>query len=207
MSFQTDLYDGLIEDIYSLTNRPDLDGETKIALRAATQNAHLTDTYFRDVVTTQVQIPNAANIVALNIPTLFPGFRGLSKIRPLDINMNLIALTQDRQVEVVEFSDIYDVDFGNIRNNIAYAAGDSVIVRCPISNWGYAIEYLRAPQTSRELYNSWIAQDAPAIIQYWASALVLQTNGNEDKANAYLGTVEKLYIPQLKSNYLLSAIR
>lgn len=212
MTWQTDLYDSMLEDIYTLTNRPDLEGETRIALRSATVNAHLTDIYFRDRITNQVQLPNASNQVAFDIPTLFPGFRGLVDVRPIDMNFNLIAVGNglngnDPLIEVVEMGDIYDPQYGNVRTNIAYASGDKIVVRSPISCWGYAFEYARAPQTTRELYNSWIAQMAPAIIQFWAAAIVFNTNGNEEKARSYLNQVDKFYIPQLKQSFLLSAQR
>lgn len=207
MSFQTDLYDAMLADIYALTNRPDLEAETAIALRSATTNAHLTDVYPRDIVTQQVQLPNSANVVALNISTLFPMLRGVSTVRPLDINMNLLAPNEHNQIDVVEMGDIYDPEYGNIRQRIAYVSGDSLVIRYPISITGYVVEYLRAPQTKRALYDSWIAQMSPAIIQFWAAAIVMNTNGNEEKARSYLTQVEKFYIPQLKSNFLMGAQR
>lgn len=207
MSIQTDLYDEMLENIYTLTNRPDLEGETKLALQSATTNAHLTDAYPRDMLTVQVQLPNGANQLALDIPTLFPGLRGLMDIRSLDVNQQVIDAGQDRKIEIVEPGDIYDPEYGNVRNRIAYVAGDSVVIRSPIQCWGYLVDYVRAPQTRRELYSSWIAQLAPSIIWYWAAALVFSTNGNDEKARNYLNQVEKFYIPQLKSNFLVSQQR
>jgi hypothetical protein len=207
MSFQTDLYDEMIDGINMLTNRNDLEGETAIALRAATQNAHLSDTYFRDVVTNNVQLPNTSTQAAIDIPTALPGFRGLIDIRGLDINQQPLWSPGSQQIDVVEMGDIYDPEYGNIKNNIAYVSGDKLIIRYPGSVGGYIFEYLRTPQTKRELYNSWIAQEVPAIILYWAAALVLATNGNEEKSRNYLTQVEKFYIPQLKSNFLFGAQR
>lgn len=207
MSFQTDLYDEMIEGINMLTNRTDLEGETIIALRAATQNAHLSDTYFRDVVTNNVQLPNTSTQAAIDIPTSMPGFRGLIDIRGLDINQQPLWSSGSQPIDIVEMGDIYDPEYGNIKNNIAYVSGDKLIIRYPGSVGGYILEYLRTPQTKRELYNSWIAQEVPAIILYWAAALVLATNGNEEKSRNYLTQVEKFYIPQLKSNFLFGAQR
>lgn len=207
MSFQTDLYDSMLADVVTLTNRADLEAECAIALRAATTNAHLTDTYFRDFAVTQVQLPNGSNQLGLDIPTLFGLTRGFSTIRPVDQNFNLLAPGQDHMIEIVEIGDIYDPEYGNLRTNIAYASGANLVIRCPIQCWGYAVEWLKAPQTRRDLYDSWIAQSAPAIIIYWTAALVFNTNGNEEKAKAYLTQVEKFYIPQLKQNFLLTAVR
>lgn len=207
MTWQTDLYDSMLTDVISLTNRPDLEVENAIALRAATTNAHLTDIYFRDIAVTQVQLPNGSNQLGLDIPTLFGLVRGFMDIRPIDQNLNLMSPSQTSVIQIVEAGDIYDPEYGNLRTNIAYASGSSLVVRSPIQSWGYAVQWAKAPQIRRDLYDSWIAQLAPSIIIYWAAALVLDTNGNEAKAKSYLQQVEKLYIPQLKSNFLLSAMR
>lgn len=207
MTWQQSLYDSMLADVLSLTNRPDLDAESAIALRAATTNAHLTDAYFRDFAVTQVQLPNSSNQLGLNIPTLFGLTRGFSSIRPIDQSYNLLTPGQDQLIEIVEIGDIYDSEYGNLRTNIAYASGSNLVIRCPIQCWGYAVEWLKAPQTRRDLYDSWIAQSAPAIIIYWAAALVFNTNGNEEKAKSYLTQIEKFYIPQLKQNYLQTAVR
>lgn len=207
MTWQTELYDSMLADVISVTNRPDLEVENAIALRAATTNAHLTDIYFRDIAVTQVQLPNSSNQLGLDIPTLFGLVRGFMDVRPIDSNFQLISPSQSSKIEIVEAGDIYDPEYGNLRTNIAYASGSSLVVRSPIQCWGYAVQWAKSPQTRRDLYDSWIAQIAPSIIIYWAAALVLSTNGNEEKARSYLSQVEKLYIPQLKSNFLLSAMR
>lgn len=207
MTWQTDLYDSMLADVISVTNRPDLEVENAIALRAATTNAHLTDIYFRDIAVTQVQLPNSSNQLGLDIPTLFGLVRGFMDVRPIDQNFQLLSPGQNSVIEIVEAGDIYDPEYGNLRTNIAYASGSSLVIRSPIQCWGYAVQWAKSPQTRRDLYDSWIAQIAPSIIIYWAAALVLSTNGNDEKARSYLSQVEKLYIPQLKSNFLLSAMR
>lgn len=206
MTWQTDLYDSMLADVISLTNRPDLEAETAIALRSATTNAHLTDAYFRDCAVTQVQLPNGANQWGIDIPTMFPNFRGCGQVRPADINQNLIILPPEQRIEVVELGDVYD-DYGSLRTRIAYCSGSTLVVRSPVTSYGLAVEWFQAPNTRREWYNSWIAQMAPAVIVLWAAAMVFSTNGNEEKAKNYLLQVEKLYIPQLKQNFLLGVMR
>lgn len=206
MTWQTDLYDNMLEDVYSLTNRPDLTAETALALRAATTNVHLTDAYFRDVATSVVQLPNGTNQWGIDIPTVLPNFRGCGQVRPTDINQNLVVLAPEHRIEVVELGDIYD-DYGSLRTKIAYASGSTLVVRSPINSYGLAIEWFQAPNTRRTEYNSWIAQMVPTPIILWAAALVLSTNGNDEKARNFLLQVEKFYIPQLKQNFLLGVMR
>lgn len=207
MTFQTDLWDEMLQDIYSLTNRDDLEAETAIALRTATSNAHLSANYPRDVTVTQVQLPNSSNQVAFDMPTLFPNCRGFLDIKPIDSSFNILPLYQNPLIEIVEMGDIYDPEYKNLRTNIAFVSGAQLVVRCPIQCWGYMIQWSVAPQTRRELYNSWIAQMMPSAILYDAASIVLNTNGNEEKSVRYRKMVDDVYYPQLKSNFLLSAIR
>ena len=207
MTWQTDLYDQMVADTITLTNRPELDAETELAVRAATTNAHLTDAYYRDVCTSHVQLPNQSYMVALDIPTLFPNARGFSQIRPTDFNGNLMSPYESKTIDIVELGEIYDPEYKNLRNNIAYASGDKLVVRNAINCSGYAVEWVKAPRTGRAQYDSWIAQMAPTIIQLWAAATVFNTNGNEEKARSYLTQIEKFYIPQLKQNFLLGVMR
>lgn len=210
MSWQTDLYDSIEQGVFDLTKRDDLEAETRMAIRAATRNAHLSESYYRDCVVTQVQLPNSSNQLGLDIPTLFPNCRGFSDIKPIDQNFNLImnGLNQnERLIEIVELGDIYDPQYGSLRTNIAYASGSSLVIRSPINCWGYAVSWFKAPQTSRELYDSWIAQMAPDIIEMWAAALVYSADGNDEKARTFLDLIQKFQLPTLKANFLLSSMR
>lgn len=208
MSFQTDLYDAMLADIYVLTKRPDLEEETELALRTATRNAHHSDFYNRDHATQVVQLPNAAYQASLDIQNLLPRFRGVESIVPIDVNGNAITATGDgNQIEVVEIGDIYDYNYKTLRNNIAYVAGTNLNIRTSWNSYGFIIGYYQSPLTRREQYNSWIAQLYDPVIVYWAASIVLNTNGNEEKANKYLKQVMEQYIPYLKANYLLGKAR
>lgn len=206
MSYQEQLHDGILEDIYALTARRDLDVETELALRTATVNAHLCDAFPRDLFVSQVQLPNAAYMASLNIPTLFPGLRGLSQIRPLDSQMLPMVLSPENQLEIIELGDIYD-DYGQLKNQVVYLAGDSVNVRSFMNCYGFLVSWFKSPLLRRAEYNSWIAQLYPTVIVYWAASIVLDTNGNESKAKKYMDMTTQIHVPFLKSNFLLGELR
>lgn len=205
MSFQTDLYDSLLADIFNLTNRPDLEVETELALKTATRSAHHSDFYNRDLVTNLVQLPNGTYQVQLDVANLFPRLRGIDTIVPTDVNFAAIS-DQNNQIEILEIGDIRDSD-GVLRNNIAYLAGTSLNIRTAIQVYGFIVGWYRSPSALRTQYDSWIAQLFPDAIIYWAAAIVLNTNGNEDKANRYLKQVNEIYLPYLRNNYLLGKAR
>ena len=143
---------------------------------------------------------------AISLPTLFPGFRGISKIRQLDINFQPMEIAPESAIEVIELSDIYD-DYGALKSNVAYVAGDKINIRSMIVSYGYTVTWFQAPKVRRDLYNSWIAQLYPEIILYWAASIVLDTNGNEEKAAKYMAMTQQIHIPYLKSNFLMGEMR
>ncbi len=204
MTAQTDLYDQMLADVYALTNRPDLEEETAIALRSATISVHSRAAFPRDSAVSLVKIPNAAFIFAVDIQLLLPRLRGLSTVRMLDINYDPLEYPQ---IEVREMGDIYDPEYKTLLNNIAYIAGTSLTIRTAAASYGALIEYFKLPEVRRETYNSWIAQLQPDPIVYSAAAKVMLTNGNEEKGKSYLNLVQNSLVPELISNFLTSQMR
>lgn len=206
MSAQTDLYDSVVADVITLTNRPDLADETAIAVRTATISVHSSTNWPRDLQTALVKLPNASNITALDIQVLFPRLRGVSSLRITDVNFDPIN-SDDANIEIVEMDDIYDPVYKQLRNNIAYVGGTTLNVRNYIAAYGYLVSYYSLPRVRRDDYTSWIAQLSPDAIVYQAASIVFSTNGNEEKAKSYGNMYEKLLLPQLVANFLTSAQR
>lgn len=205
MSAQTDLYDELLADVITLTARPDLEAESKIALRTATNNAHFTDVYPRDV-TSQVVQQQASFTGSLDIPTLFPRMRGINAVQGLDVNYQPLILSPENKIEIIELGDIYD-EYGRLRNSVAYLAGDKLNIRSIVATYGWLVTWFRGPETTRDRYSSWIAQLYPDVIVYWAASIVLDTNGNEAKAAKYMKQTTEQHVPYLRSNFLLGQQR
>lgn len=204
MTAQTDLFDGLVEDVYSLTSRPDLELETNFAVRSATLSAHNGGAYLRDFITQGVLIPNAAYLTSLDVQVLFPRIRGLSSVQLLDTTGAPLIRPE---IEVLELGDIRDPIYGNLKQDIAYMAGTSLNVRSSVPASGYLVGYYQTPLARRETFNSWIAQLAPEIIVYQAASIVFGTIGEPEKAKNYADMVRMTFKPQLDANFLTSALR
>jgi hypothetical protein len=206
MTAQTDLFDSILSDVYALTVRPDLEAETELAVRTATLSAHSSAAYPRDSVLVSIQLPSAVSVFlsAVDIQVSLPRFRGLSSVQLLDSTFAPVSLPE---IEIVEMGDIRDPIYHQIRNDIAYVAGTSLNIRSSIPAYGYSVEYFQSPLVRREHYNSWIAQLAPDIIIYQAAAIVLGTNGNEEKSRNYMNMVNTVFKPLLDQNYLTGAMR
>ena len=80
MSIFTDLCD----DVYTITNRPDLINETKLAVKAATLKIHQSDYYYRDLIEQGIAFLTSDYIQQFDIYSLFPNYRALKYIRRYD---------------------------------------------------------------------------------------------------------------------------
>ena len=204
MTVQTDLYDGMLSDIIALTNRPDLVTETDFALRTATLSVHHSQAFPLDVALAEVVLTVESYLVSLDRFILFPRIRGLSTVRICGADLEPIVAPE---ITIVELGDIYDPIYRTLKNNICYLAGAAVNVKTSVPAAAFLIEYLRSPQIQRAVYDSWIAVESPPVIVYSAAAIVLATNGNEEKAKSYREMVKGTLQPELVSNFLTSAIR
>ena len=204
MTAQTDLYDSILADVLTLTNRPDLTAETGIALRSATLSVHSKAAYPRDCTTQLVKIPNASYLTSIDAQLLLPRLRGLSRIQLVDVNYVPLEFPA---IEIIEIDDIKDAEYKVYRNDVAYIAGTAVNIRSTVLGYGFLVEYFQLPNVRRDSYNSWIAQLAPDVIVYTAAALVFATNGNEEKSKSYLSYVNSMLQPEMLANFLTSITR
>lgn len=206
MTYSTDLFDQMVDDVVTLTARPDLAAETAVAVRTATNNCHFCDAFPRDMQSMAVQVLAPTYTSQLDVPTLFPRLRGLSALTVLGEDLSPLLFSPATRPEVIELGDVYD-EYGALRNNVAYLAGDKLNIRTAVPAYGYLVEWFKAPATRREDYTSWIAQLYPDAILYWAASLVLSTNGNEEKAAKYMQMTQQVHLPYLRSNFLLGVMR
>lgn len=204
MTAQTDLYDGIVNDVVTLTNRPDLAAEIAIAVRTATLSVHSDAAYPRDLVAAAVQIPNPSYQFSIDAQSQFPRLRGLSTVRLLDDNFTPVEFPE---VEIIELGDIRDAIYHELKTDVCYIAGTSVNVKTSVPASGILLEYFQLPLIRREQYNSWIAQLAPDAIVYSAASILYSTNGNEEKAASYSKFYQTQLKPQLIANFLTSAMR
>jgi len=215
MSTQTDLWDAQIADIMELTNRPELDDLTALALRMATLKTHLCDHFVRDIVTSdQVAFDDSASVTSLSIATTteFARFRDVHMVQLLDVDG--VALDSP-EVEIVEANDIFEPGYRGVkRPYIAWMAGSNLNIYAACGMYGARVLWFQSPNVTRDTYDSWIAQLFPDVIVWEAAMMVWNRTGNETKAKEAWVTLhgdqrnpEMGLINLLKSNYLTTAGR
>lgn len=161
----------LITEIYTLTNRPDLVGETSLALRQAVRSAHKSGKYWRDLVEVPVTI-SVDQIQIIDLTVFAPRFRGLAYLRPTEY--------QDLYFDEVEISGLLDAD-GYANTNTFWGFGNQLRLRAanPVAN--YTLAYYRYPTVfPTDAFNSWIAEDHEDLLILWAAMAVLGMVGETD---------------------------
>lgn len=180
MSLFTDLVSGS-DGVYSITNRPDLVAETKLAVRQATLAAHRSEKWFKDKAEVYLPLTLAAAF-QLDIPTYFPNWRQFEYLRPFNSISQSPASFILGPDEMLATDAIFD-EYANEKTNVWYVAGSNLNIRLATSWDSWLIGYYSNPVISPEAnYESWIAREQPAIIVIDAAMRVLDTIGFNDAA-------------------------
>lgn len=169
----------LVSFVYDLTKRPDLEAETKLAVKAATLKIHQSDLYYKDVKESGIQFQNEDFIQALEYRTLFPRFRSLKYIRKSDS-----AGTAGDFFGVLTPEQVLD-RYGTQREDVCYAAGELIQIRSS-TGFKYAlIGIYENPDITEAGFDSWVALDHPFAIVFEAAITVFKTIGYDEQATVY----------------------
>jgi hypothetical protein len=186
----------LASDVYLLTNRPDLIGETALAVKAATLKAHQSDDYIYDFQENSIQFDTADYFQSLDVKSIFPLWRKAKYLRIYD--QSTYGNAPGRLLRYIEPEKVVD-EFGANRTDIWYQAGSNLQIRTGNSAQYFLIGYYKNPDVTEGGYSSWIADTNPYVIIYEAVAIIFKTIGLDDQAGAYRGMVtEQLQL--LKQN-------
>ena len=168
----------LIAEVYLITTRPDLDGMTKSAVKAATLKAHQSDYYSKDIFETGIQFDTAAFTQQLDYINLFSNFRSFKYLRRVE----------DQNDDMGTFFDIIAVDevldsYGRNRTDIAYVAGRVIEIRASVEfQFGLLGCYVN-PIITDAGYLSWVAEQHPYFIIHEAARQVFKAIGQMEESN------------------------
>lgn len=176
------LFTDMLNDVYSITNRPDLVAESKLAIKQATMAAHRSEHYKRDLVDgQQVAVSAAISNWQLSISALFPRWRQFSYLRPYTVLTGSLSKIVIGRNQFLDPDGILD-DYLEEKTNVAYIAGDNLNVRLESAYDGLLISYYQNPDTNEASYTSWVATDFPGVIQIDAARRVFGMIGYEEAA-------------------------
>ena len=90
-------FSDLTSDVMTITNRPDLIAETKLAVKAATLKIHQSDYYYKDLFETGLSWDTAAYTQEVDLSLLF------SYLELLNMFVVMIPLVQEKQKSFIPY--------------------------------------------------------------------------------------------------------
>lgn len=187
----------LIQEVYTITGRPDRVNETLSAIKSATLKAHQSDFYYKDIFETGVNFQSAEFVQQLDYRTLLPLWRAVKYIRKYD-NTNAVPGKFMDLLVPENVLDRYTVE----KANIYYAAGAYINLKSDTQEQYYLLGCYLNPDVTASGYNSWIAKDHPYMIIYDAAGSVFKSIGKDDEAATYRGLVAEQLQLLKQSNIL-----
>lgn len=165
----------LISEIYTLTKRPDLIAETKLALKQATLRAHHSDFYPRDMHEVGFSWNTPAFTQSLEYQTVFPDFRALKYIRKYADGAPGAVFTVLTPLEIL---DRYGIE----RENVCYLAGRMIEIKSSTEDTDMIIGYYKHPDLTEANYTSWIADQYEHVVVTEAAAIIFKMIGFDEQA-------------------------
>lgn len=178
--------DSLADDVYVLTNRPDLERETKVALRKAIFKFHSAETFKRDLKVQRLQMSLYPRLTpeefrwSIDLST-FERFRRPKFLRTPVITGSTIVFDE------IAPDDLFD-SYGYENPNYFYVAGSALVLKSCMDHdyldFGY-YQYPELPAQSSGEITSWIADQYPDCIIEEAAGTVFKMIGKDDEHNRY----------------------
>ena len=169
-----------LEEVYLITNRRDLEAETKSAIKAATLKAHHSDFYSKDIFETGVEFSSSSYRQSLDYVTLYSNFRAFKYVRVVTGEDDDLGTT----IEIITPEEVLD-SYGCNRNDIAYVAGRVLEIRSSTSFTKILIGAYVLPIVREVDYLSWVAEQHPFAIVYEAARVVFKAIGYSEQSTAF----------------------
>lgn len=179
-------FNELISDVYTITNRPDLVNETKLAVKAATLKAHKSDFYPKDIYEVGISWDDPAFIQSLEYRTLIPRWRAFKYLRKYSDNA---ASTFFTLLTPEQTLDAYSVS----KENICYLAGEMLEIRSSTEDTYMILSCYLNPKLDENDFQSWIALDSPYAIVFEAARQIYKQIGWDEQATQIKQEVAEQY--------------
>ena len=163
-------WSSLQSEVYTHTNRPDLAAETLAAVKSAVRTAHKSAKYWKDLVTTP--------LVGIDTSTAIQSIPLSALTRPRSI-ATVQVTGQDIFLEPVTIDDLVDAD-GYVRTNKFWGLGAELKLRAANPVSAYTLCYYQWPLTDATNVTSWIVDNYPDLISFWAASTVLGIVGESE---------------------------
>lgn len=185
----------LVDQVYTLTNRPDLVGETTLAVKAATLKMHQREYYPKDLFETGLQFDTAAYIQSLAYKSLVPLWRSLKYLRKFDITTtsnDSSSGTPGKYITLITPEAVLD-SYSVEKQDVCYLAGLNLNIKSSTELQYALLGCYMLPDVTDAGYSSWLADEHPYAIIFEATRVVFKTIGFDEQSAGY----EKLVAEQM----------
>lgn len=193
------LLTSLVNDVYTLTNRPDLVGETLLAVKRATLKAHHLDYFYKDLVEDTIVFGTSEYFQTLDYRLNLTRWRAQKYFRKYDETSG----TPGKFLTLLTPEEVLDNYFLS-KEDIYYAAGDNLQIRSSTQEDYFLIGYYSNPDLVEASYTSWIALDNPYCIIFDATASIFKTIGYDQQNAVYQNMVSEELTALRNSNIIAS---
>lgn len=170
----------LLNEVYSLTNRPDLTSLSISAIKAATLKMHQTDFYSKDIAELQITLGSSAKyIYSFDYISAVPNLRALKYVRKLDSTGAPAEFFHVITPE--EVVDSYNV----VRADVCYVAGRILEIRSSTTFTKMILAAYVSPIVVETSYSSWIADLYPYAIVFEAARIIFKATGFDEQSSAF----------------------
>lgn len=177
------VFSDLVDEVNSITLRPDLVSQTKSAVRAATLTAHHLDYFPKDLFETGLQFDVPDYVQSLDYKSVVPRWRALKYLRKYDASVQLGQDLTPKFFELITPEVALD-NYGLVRQDTCYLAGESLEIRSTTKDTYMLLGCYIHPNVVEATYSSWIATEYPYAIIYGAAAIIFSQIGYEEQAGS-----------------------
>ena len=174
----------LIDEVYTITGRPDRVAETLSAVKSATLKAHQSDYYYKDLFESGLNLQTAAYSQSFDYRQTLPRWRALKYLRKYDPTTSTVG----KLLDIIVPENVVD-DYKVTRTDICYVAGAYIQINSSTEEQYYLLGCYLNPDITTDGYDSWVALDHPYAIIFDAAGTVFKAIGKDEEAAAYRGLV------------------
>lgn len=169
-------YQELIDGVITNTNRPELMKETEQAIRRSTLKMHALEYFHADISEGALTIQPTLT-PRIETSQLGPNFRKLHSIHPFNN-----GYPSAKSLSKLQLDSVFDKAVGK---QGYYTLGGTINIKANAAISKLLIRFYTTPLVAADNYNSWIASSFPYAIIDDATAAVLASVGNIEKANRF----------------------
>jgi hypothetical protein len=179
----------LVDEVYLLTNRPDMIGQTQSAIKAATLKAHHLDFFSKDIYEDSIKFDSPHFRQQWDYINTISNYRALKYFRKSTDACD----TGGAFIKVITPEELLNA-YGCEQTDIAYVAGRCLEIKSSTEfQYAYIAAYVHpivAPSTD---YCSWVAEFYPYAIVYEAARVIFKTIGFDEESAQYNSLVLEEY--------------